>query len=254
MNTKFRVKEFAEFSGVTVRTLQYYDRMGLLKPSSYTNANHRIYRIDDLLRLQQILTFKYLGYGLVEIRKLMAAPAFDVGEALKAQGKAIGDRIAQLQKVATSIDRTVAALDSIKTQDLDWNLVLEIIAGIIASERWDWVQDYYTPQQNQLLKRRSHDVTPQQLAKWQREWSEVMLGFQQLMSRKRKPGEAEAQLLAKKMSELVEGFTQGDKGIERSLGRAYSNLDKVPKGKRPHSTELQTFMSEACAIYRKEKT
>ena len=53
MSTKFKVKEFAELSGVTVRTLQYYDRVGLLKPSGYTNSNHRIYRIDDLLRLQR---------------------------------------------------------------------------------------------------------------------------------------------------------------------------------------------------------
>src|SRR5580704_17019315 len=127
MNTKFRVKEFAEFSGVTVRTLQYYDRMGLLKPSSYTNSNHRIYRIEDLLRLQQILTFKYLGYGLLEIRKLMASPSYDAAEALKTQGKAIGDRISQLQKVAKSIDRTVDTLGSAKTQDLDWKLVREII-------------------------------------------------------------------------------------------------------------------------------
>ncbi len=152
MNTKFRVKEFAEFSGVTVRTLQYYDRMGLLKPSSYTNSNHRIYRIDDLLRLQQILTFKYLGYGLVEIRKLMSSPAYDVAEALKTQGKALGDRIAQLQKVAKSIDRAVNALGSIKVEDLDWSLVREIIAGIIASERWEWVHDYYTPAQKKLLE------------------------------------------------------------------------------------------------------
>jgi MerR family transcriptional regulator, thiopeptide resistance regulator len=198
MNTKFRVKEFAEFSGVTVRTLQYYDRMGLLKPSSYTNSNHRIYRVEDLLRLQQILTFKYIGYGLVEIRKLMDSPAYDVGKALKAQRKAIGERIAQLQKVAKSIDRTVGALGSMKAQDPDWNLVREIIAGVVASERWEWVMDYYTPQQKKVLARQGRDVTPEQLVKWQREWNEVMMGFQQLMNRQRKPDDVEAQRIAKK--------------------------------------------------------
>src|SRR5580704_17322578 len=116
MHTKFRVKEFADLAGVTVRTLQYYDRMGLLKPSSHTDANHRIYQIDDLLRLQQILTFKYLGYGLVEIRKLLDSPAYDAVKALKAQKKSIGNRIAQLQKVAASLDRTVRKMESLGTE------------------------------------------------------------------------------------------------------------------------------------------
>ncbi len=81
-----------------------------------------------------------------------------------------------------------------------------------------------------------------------------MLGFQQLLNRKRKPGDVEAQRLAKKMSELVEAFTRGNKGIEQSLGRAYSNLDQAPKDKRPFSAELQTFhVRKACTIYRRGK-
>src|SRR3954463_10660094 len=115
MHTKFRVKEFADLAGVTVRTLQYYDRVGLLKPSDYKNGNHRLYQIEDLLRLQQVLTFKYLGYGLDEIRKLMDSPEYDARGALKTQRAAIAERIAQLQKVVQSIDRTSAALESIGT-------------------------------------------------------------------------------------------------------------------------------------------
>jgi DNA-binding transcriptional MerR regulator len=254
MSAAYRIKEFANMAGVTPRTLQYYDRMGLLKPSGYTKKNHRMYEVDDLLRLQQVLTFKYLGYGLVEIRRLMQSPQYDLKAALRAQRKAIADRIAQLEKVERSLDRISDALESLKAETLDWDLVRGVIAGVVVSERWNWLQDYYTPEQQKILKARARKVTPQQMMKWQRQWSEVLLGFQQLMERKRKPGDAEAQRLAQTAVGLVQAFSGGNKGIEASLGRAYGDLEKMPKENRPYSVELQRFMNEACAIFRRGKS
>ena len=57
----YRVSEFAEKAGVTVRTLHHYDRMGLLKPSGRTNAGYRLYGERDLVRLQQIVTLKFIS-------------------------------------------------------------------------------------------------------------------------------------------------------------------------------------------------
>ena len=253
MHTKFRVKEFADLAGVTVRTLQYYDRMGLLKPSGYKNGNHRLYQIEDLLRLQQVLTFKYLGYGLDEIRKLMDSPTYDVREALKNQRKAVSDRIAQLQKVAKSLDRTSTALESMDTEDMDWKIVREVISGIVRSERWEWMREYYTPEQKKLLAERGQNITAKQLAQWQKEWSEVLVGFQRLMDRSVSPAHADAQRIAQKMDALVQGFTKGHKGIEQSLSKAYADMEQMPEDQRPFPVELQRFMAEACAIYRKEK-
>jgi DNA-binding transcriptional MerR regulator len=253
MNTTFRVKEFADLAGVTVRTLQYYDRLGLLKPSGYKNHNHRIYQSDDLLRLQQILTFKYLGYGLDEIRQLMQSPEYDVVEALKCQRNAINERIGKLQKVVKSIDRATEALSKIETADLDWKIVREAVAGIVASERFEWIGDYYTTEQKQTLQKRAGTIDPQQLVKWQKQWGDVLLGFQKLMDRNKRPEDVEAQRLAEKMEALVQGFTKGDKGIEQSLSRAYADLEKRPQGERPFSPELQRFMAQACAIRRKGK-
>jgi len=253
MNTTFRVKEFADLAGVTVRTLQYYDRLGLLKPAGYRNGNHRVYQSDDLLRLQQILTFKYLGYGLDQIRQLLQSPEYDVVEALKCQRHAINERIGKLQKVVKSIDRATEALSKMDTADLDWKIVREAVTGIVASERFEWIGDYYTPKQKEMLKKRAGTNDPEQLVKWQKQWSDVLLGFQKLMDRKKGPEDPEAQLLAEKMETLVQGFTKGDKGIERSLSRAYGDLEKRSVDERPFSPELQRFMSQACAIRRKSK-
>jgi DNA-binding transcriptional MerR regulator len=248
------VKEFADLTGVTVRTLQYYDKIGLLKPSAYTKNKHRLYQIDDLLRLQQILTFKHIGYGLAEIRRMVHSPEFDALNSLKGQRTAIRDRIAQLEGIVKSIDGTIQALQSRDMQQLDWKLVRNVIAGVLASERWNWAGEYYTPAQRKLLRERQTKVTPKQMTEWQQQWSEVMLGFQRVMDRKRDPLHPEAQRLAARADALIAAFTQGDKGLEQSLGRAYANYEAVPKDRRPFPLELQRFINKACTIYRKNKS
>src|SRR5262249_32692654 len=152
-----------------------------------------------------------------------------------------------------SIDRATEALSKMDIAELDWKIVREAVAGIVASERFEWIGDYYTPRQKQTLSKRAGTIDPQQLAKCQKQWSDVLLGFQKLMDRGKRPEDPEAQHLAEEMEALVQGFTKGDKGIERSLSRAYADIEKRPEEERPFSPELQQFMSQACAIRRKGK-
>ena len=65
----FQAREFAELTGVTVRTLHHYDRLGLLKPSGRTAAGYRLYGERDFARLQQIITLKFIGFPLNQIKK-----------------------------------------------------------------------------------------------------------------------------------------------------------------------------------------
>ena len=67
----YQANEFASVAGVTVRTLHHYDRIGLLKPSGYTSAGFRLYRKEDLVRLQQIVTLKFIGFSLRQIKELL---------------------------------------------------------------------------------------------------------------------------------------------------------------------------------------
>jgi DNA-binding transcriptional MerR regulator len=84
MNEKtMTVHQVAQFTGITVRTLHYYDEIGLLKPSIITEAKYRLYTGDDLGRLQEILFFKEVGFALKEIKKLMTSSAYNREEALK---------------------------------------------------------------------------------------------------------------------------------------------------------------------------
>ncbi|GMR23534.1 MAG: hypothetical protein BMS9Abin37_1974 [Acidobacteriota bacterium] len=70
----YQVKELTRVSGVTVRTLHYYDSLGLLTPSARSDAGYRLYSEDDLYRLQQILLWRERGFALEQIRKIIDDP------------------------------------------------------------------------------------------------------------------------------------------------------------------------------------
>ena len=76
------VNEVSKLAGVSIRTLQYYDKIGLLKPAEYTESGYRLYDDTALERLQQILLFKELEFPLKDIKEIIMSPDFDKKKAL----------------------------------------------------------------------------------------------------------------------------------------------------------------------------
>lgn len=84
MKNQFKtVNEIAKLTGITVRTLHYYDEIDLLKPSNTSDAGYRLYSNSDIATLQQILLFKEMGLELKLIKQIISNPNFDQMEALK---------------------------------------------------------------------------------------------------------------------------------------------------------------------------
>ena len=79
------VHEVSKIAGVSIRTLQYYDKIGLLHPAGYSDSGYRLYDDTDLKRLQQIMLFRELEFPLKDIRKIVEDPNFDQGKALRQQ-------------------------------------------------------------------------------------------------------------------------------------------------------------------------
>ena len=79
------VHEVSELVGVSIRTLQYYDKIGLFHPSEYTESGYRLYDDTDLERMQQILLFRELEFPLKDIKKIINNPDFDKFKALEQQ-------------------------------------------------------------------------------------------------------------------------------------------------------------------------
>lgn len=79
------IHQMAERTGVTIRALRYYDKIGLLPPGAVSPAGYRLYGPAELERLQQILFFRELEFPLAEIKAILASPAYDRTAALTAQ-------------------------------------------------------------------------------------------------------------------------------------------------------------------------
>jgi len=115
----YRVKEVAELSGVSVRTLHHYDSIGLLVPSARSQAGYRLYSEADLLRLQQVLVQRELGLSLEGIRKLLDDPDFDHAAALREQRRLLLERAAQTQQMIQALDRALSLLEHPQKQGAD---------------------------------------------------------------------------------------------------------------------------------------
>src|ERR1700722_19137187 len=73
----YTVKKLARISGISIRTLRFYDEIGLLKPAYYGNNNYRYYEEEQLLMLQQILFYRELGFSLNDIQKIISSDDFN---------------------------------------------------------------------------------------------------------------------------------------------------------------------------------
>lgn len=110
----YTVKQVAALSGVSVRTLRFYDQTGLLKPA-YTGANgYRFYEEPQLLALQQILFFRELGFKLRQIRQLLGRPDFQRVDALRSHRGALEERLARTRRLLETIDHTIDHLEGRK--------------------------------------------------------------------------------------------------------------------------------------------
>lgn len=118
--------EFAKKANVTIRTIRYYDKQGILKPSQVSEAGYRLYTDEDFGRLQKILSLKYLGFSLEEIVAMTINDEVeDIAHSLDMQRELIEKRIRHLQMMARMLDDTAHMLE--ESEHMDWNNILNLI-------------------------------------------------------------------------------------------------------------------------------
>jgi DNA-binding transcriptional MerR regulator len=103
----YTVKQLSDLAGVSVRTLHYYDAIGLLKPEQVRDNGYRYYGNESLLRLQQILFFKELDFSLEDIAEIVGNPDFDMIGALRTHKSALQQRVQRLNKLIHTVDQTI---------------------------------------------------------------------------------------------------------------------------------------------------
>lgn len=118
--------QFAKKANVTIRTIRYYDKQGILKPSHRNEAGYRLYTDEDFGRLQKILSLKYLGFSLEEIMNMTINDAAeDISYSLQMQTELVQKRIRHLQLMEKALKDTTDILQ--ESQTVDWNSILNLI-------------------------------------------------------------------------------------------------------------------------------
>lgn len=244
----YTTSQFARQGCVTVRTLRFYDREGLLSPSTHTPAGHRLYSQADLGRLQQILALKFLGFSLDEIRHCLCVGPRDLREALALQKTMLIARREQLQTIITALEHAELALT--KPQE-DWSALIQLIR--VFQMNYDF-SAYYTEEQRQKIDERAKTWTTEDQQVATQRWDAVIAGVKQLVAAGEDPASPAAQALAREWHDLITAFTQGDPGIEKGLGKMYSDFAKMPEAQRPFPMPFDKaggeFIMKAVDIYR----
>lgn len=149
----YTVKQLAELSGVSVRALHHYDEIGLLKPAHIGANGYRYYGREELLRLQQILFHRELGFSLEEIRKILDAPDFDQAAALRLHRQRLEGQVQRYRRLIQTIDDTLAQIEG------DTAMNERAFYKGLDPKRWttedQWAIERYGPGAEESIKRRN---------------------------------------------------------------------------------------------------
>ncbi|MDY2937389.1 MAG: MerR family transcriptional regulator [Fusicatenibacter sp.] len=126
MERYYTTGEFARMAHVTIRTIRYYDKKGILKPSFVNQSGDRMYSDEDFLKLQKILSLKYLGFSLEEIGNMtIHDTGEDILKSLKMQIGLIRKKMENLEQMEKALENTMQVLE--ETNQIDWNEILNLI-------------------------------------------------------------------------------------------------------------------------------
>src|SRR5579859_2219322 len=106
----YTVKQLSDLAEISVRTLHYYDEIGLLSPAKVGANGYRYYDDAALLRLQQILFYREIGIELMQIKEILDSPDFDLVTALRSHRSVLQAKVERLEKLVRTVDSTILNL------------------------------------------------------------------------------------------------------------------------------------------------
>ncbi|HEX5165851.1 MAG TPA: MerR family transcriptional regulator [Thermomicrobiales bacterium] len=233
-----KVGELARRTGLTVRTLHHYDEIGLLSPSTRTEAGHRLYSDADVLRLQQIASLRQFGLPLDEIRELLAGRDRSALPVIEMHIARVRDQVRLQQRLLGQLDQIAGHLRRNGTAPVD-----ELLR---AMEMMTMVNTYYSEEQLEWLRKRREEVGEDRIREVEAEWPRLMAEVRAEMVAGTDPADPKLQPLLDHWGGLVAEFTGGNDGIAQSLTNLFENEDSLPDGQQI-DRELFAYVGKAMA-------
>src|SRR5258706_7273256 len=243
----WQTREFARLAKVTVRTLHYYDRLGLLRPTRRSNKGFRLYGERDFARLPQIITLKFIGFSLAQIKEILGQKEFDLSETLQFQRSIVEAQRNRLNLALKAISHAEKTFQN--SGVTDWESLNQIIEVINMEQNIEWTKKYYSDTAQAKIEERKNLWSPELQERVTRDWANLDADIERAMADGVKPSESRAQELAARWRSLVTEFTGGDKEIQTGLNRMYADEKNwQTEWKKPFSEEVQNFIFEAMRL------
>lgn len=237
---KWRVGELAKLTGITIRTLHYYDQIGLLVPSIYSEGGHRLYSREDIGRLEHIINLKQLGFKLDECKCLLDDPDFRPDEAIRMRLNRLDEQIGTLAELRQRLEELHYMLNV--RQDATAEQLMKII------EMMNITQDCFGPEEIEKMKNQARLLGPDKIKEAKNEWPSLIAKIRVELDKGSSPESSEVQLLTKRWMELTNMVTGGDPSISKSAQQYYA---KNPDKAEPFGIDkkLLQYVSKALSIH-----
>lgn len=244
----YTVRQVASMADITVRTLHHYDALGLLRPSDRSAAGYRLYGEADLLRLQQILFFRELGFSLEQIRTIVGDPHFDRVRALEDHRRMLQAQIARLERLLTTVEKTIAHLTEGKMPLTD----AELYEGFSQEQIERYKREAREKYGKKIVEESEQRVKQMPRSHWDAINAEGEDATQQiaaLAKQGRKPSDPEVQAQIARHFAWVTHFWQPDAESYAGLGQLYAENDEFRAHYEKYMAGMADFMSAAMAYY-----
>jgi MerR family transcriptional regulator, thiopeptide resistance regulator len=245
----YAVKELAKLSGVTVRTLHFYDEVGLLKPAYYGANGYRFYEEKQLLTLQQILFFRELGFELKQIQRLLGRSDFDQAAALKSHRKVLEKNLGRTQELIATIDKTLAHVKGKKKMK-----AAELFRGFDEKKQAEYERHLikrFGEGMREGIAQSRRKVKDWTKDDWQRsgtEWNEICVGLVEAMNNKLGADSDDVQGLIRRHYEWLKKFWTPNRESYSGHGRFLLESD-LCRAYDKHDPKLAEFMAEAINVF-----
>lgn len=243
------VGELARKGGVTIRTLQYYDKIGLLVPNEYSEGGRRLYSMRDIIRLQQIVFLKSLGFSLEEIRDRMlpAETAEELKQMFIRQKEILLEQIAHIQETVNDMCKMI---DEIKPDnEVEIDRLLLIVRAIQKGNPYSFMFRYISNTQlgNLVQYIESEEAGAKLNEKFQSFYKEIV----ELCRQNEKPEGIKGQEMASRWWNLMMTWTKGDITLFQDVTEAIKDQQNWPSDTKELNVDTMLFLRRAIITYLK---
>ena len=238
---KMLIREFAELTGVSVRTLHYYDEIGLLTPAFVDRTTgYRYYDEASLLRMQEILFYRELDFSLKSIEKILSSPNYDRRKSLEEQKILLTLKKERLERLIASIDDAMRGANVMRAFD---NSEFEKYKSE-AQEKWGGTDAY------KEHRERTRDYSKQKWNDLAQGMDCIMAEFSACLKSGDTPASESAQALVQKLqAHITENYYHCTREILAGLGQMYVADERFRSNIDRHGEGTAQFVCEAIGVY-----